>query len=217
MNENEQNQVQGMLDNYEQQLRERQNALTQTQESLMGSTLFSQENQNLIVFQLELDNTLEKIEHLLRGDLIQTDRDGNVSYKPTKDPRLKPMNDYGVQLIMEIIACYINRNTILSYYDPERIDEILADLGDELADLIFCNYEKMGMDTKEKQSRYNLLVLSILNMIESTYRRSLNAGERESLRTGRMVMQNERSGAMMQTAGVNPNMKKFKVFDPRTW
>lgn len=150
----------------------------------------SQEN-NLIVWQLELDNILERLEHLLRGDILKEDGKGGIDYVAPTDTRLIILNDYGVQLIMNFISFYLNRNTILSNYKEERIYEILHDLGYELADLVYINYETMGLDTVEKRSRSSVFVMNILHMIESSYNRALAGEERDSLRKARIVTQNQ--------------------------
>lgn len=154
----------------------------------------SQES-NLIVWQLELDNILERVEHLLRGHIIKEDGNGGITFTEPEDKRLIVLNDYGVQLVMNFISFYLNRNTILSNYREERIYEILHDLGYELADLVYINYEMMGMDTVEKRSRSAMLIMNILHMIESSYNRSLNGEERESLRKARIVTQTQPLGA----------------------
>lgn len=157
----------------------------------VSSTIFSQaQDNNLIVWQLELDNILERIEHLLKGDVITDDGNGNLVYTVPEDTSLIILNNYGVQLVMNVISFYLNRNTILSNYGWERIRAILHDLGHELADVIYINYEQMGLTSTEKKSRAELLVLNILHTIESAYNRSLGGGERESLRSARIVHQN---------------------------
>lgn len=180
-----------------------------------SNTIFNQnQDANLIMWQLELDNILERIEHLLKGDVLQEDGAGNMVYTIPKDTSLIILNDYGVQLIMNVISFYLNRNTILSNYGWERVKEILYDLGNELADVIYINYEKMGMETVEKRSRSELLVLNLLHTIESAYNRSLGGGERDSLRSARVVTQN------ITPTGSSPYVKK-KAFggfiNPRNW
>ena len=71
----------------------------------------SGQNDNLIVWQLELDNILERIEHLLKGDVIKTDTEGNITYEAPTDTSLIILNDYGVQLIMNVISFYLNTIT----------------------------------------------------------------------------------------------------------
>ena len=49
---------------------------------------------NLIVWQLELDNILERIEHLLKGDILKEEKDGSVVYTaPMKEIVAKIIQD----------------------------------------------------------------------------------------------------------------------------
>ena len=157
----------------------------------------NQPQDNLVVFQLELDNILDRIEHLLKGDILQADEDGNLIYTRPEDNDLVVLNEYGCQLIINLISFYLNRNTILSNYKEDRIYEILYDLGNEVADLIYINYEKMGLNTIEKKSRYPVLVMNILHMIESSYNRALGGAELDSLRSARVVTQSQPLGGTM--------------------
>ena len=56
----------------------------------------------------------------------------------------------------------------------KRIYEILADLGDEMRKYILCNYERMGLTSEFKKSKYALIVITLLNMIETSYRNSID-------------------------------------------
>jgi hypothetical protein len=198
----------------EQQLQAQQSQINQLSGNA-NSIFNAASNPNLIVYQLELDNILERIEHLLRGDVIDTDQEGNTVYVEPDDKSLIVLNDYGVKLVMNIISTYLNRNTILSNYSEDRIKKILYNLSIELIDVIYVNYEKMGMDTIEKKSRFPSLVVSIVHAIESSYMRALSGKERESLRSARMVTQNEPLGNQMQRP--YNNGRRFKLFSPTTW
>lgn len=167
----------------------------------------SQED-NLIVWQLELDNILERIEHLLRGDVLKRDEHGNYDFQVPEDKNLIILNDYGVQMIMNFISFYLNRNTILSNYKEERIYEILFDLGYELSDMVYINYEKMGLDTVEKRSRSSPLIMNILHMLESSYNRALHGEERDSLRKARIVTQHQ---PLSQDGNNNGNSSGFTM------
>jgi hypothetical protein len=190
-----------------------------TEANITSSLYANSQDQNLIVFQLELDSILEKLEHLLRGDIIKTDKEGNVFYTSTKKEEDMPLNDYGVKAIMNIISFYLNRNTILSYYQEDRINQILSDLGEELADFILCNYSKMGLNSDAKKSRYPLLVINILNTIESAYNRALRGREGDNLKTARIVTQNESEITPRGNFGGGgfQQKKKFNVLKPSTW
>ena len=204
--------------------------------ALSTASYQGQEDANLIVFQVDTGEMLGKIEHFLRGEYIATDPEGNEYWaKPKRkvlddkgviqtdkegneleevNTDLVLFNDYGVNAVMSIIGNYIDKNTILSFYDEMRINEILADLGDEMANFIYCNYEKMGMDTEFKKTRFQLTVITILHSIESTYRRSLRGKTMEDLNSSRIFTQMDNLG------GGRPGTqakKKFNLFKPGTW
>jgi len=178
-------------------------------EQAAGSIFSQNQDGNLIEFQLELDNILERIEHLLKGEKLEIDGDGNQEYKEPENKDLIVLNDYGVQLLMNVISFYLNRNTILSNHKEERIYEILYDLGIELSDLIYASYEKMGLDSEYKRARYPMLVMNILHTVENSYNRSLHGGERDSLRSGRIVTQNQPIGQGPMGSYGQPKKKKW--------
>ena len=151
-------------------------------------------NENLIQWQLELDSILERAEHLLRGDK-PTWKDGSIIWMPPKKPEEEIFNKFGVAEIMRILSMYINRNTILSNYKEEVINEKMFDLGNELADLIFLKYEEMGLDILAKRKLYPILVRQLIDIVHSSYLRALHGGERESLREARQVTQTDTLGA----------------------
>ena len=202
---------------------------TQLSTALSTSSYQGQEDPNLLLYQIDTGEMLGKIEHFLRGEYIATDKDGNeywakpiikVKIKPTDkketeiiDTALILFNDYGVNAILSIIGNYIDKNTILSFYDEMRINEILADLGDELANFIYCNYEIIGMDTEFKKTRFQLTVLTILHSVESTYRRALRGKTMEDLNNSKIFIQSDSMGNRQ------PSLvkKKFNLLKPKTW
>ena len=203
--------------------------------ALSSASYRGQEDANLIVFQVDTGEMLGKIEHFLRGEYIAIDEEGNEYWaKPKRkvldkdknivldkdgnekeevNDKLILFNDYGVNAIMSIIGNYIDKNTILSFYDEMRINEILADLADEMANFVYCNYEKMGMDTEFKKTRFQLTVITIVHSIESTYRRSLRGKTMEDLNSSRIFTQLDNMGSKTQM----PTKKKFNLFKPGTW
>lgn len=103
---------------------------------------FQQDKQaNIIEYQLDLKEELDRIHHLLSGHIITRDSEGNEVWAEPDDDRLKILSDYGVKQIMNIISFYINRNTLLSNYKEEIINWKVRDFGIELADLMFNRYE----------------------------------------------------------------------------
>lgn len=203
------------LDALEEETKKLRNKNTELMGAVSNSSFNQQKDGNLIQFQLEADDILEKIEHFLKGDKIK-ENDGEIYYEEQKNKDLIILNEYGVNSVMQILGNYVNKNTNLSYYDEERIYEIMGDLGDELAAFIFCNYEKMGLTTEFKKSRYKLLVINVLHIIESSYRRALQGQALIALNNNNInISQNEGFGNYRRP--MIPVKKKFDIFSPKTW
>ena len=205
------------LETSEREKKELQNKNTEYQSFISNSSFNNAEEGNQRQWQLEVEDVLDKIEHFLKGDAIVTDAEGNTFYQEQKDKDLVILNKYGVNSVMQILGNYVNRNHMLSFYDEDRINEIMSDIGDELAKFIFCNYEKMGMDTEFKKSRYILLVMSILHIIESTYRRALRGETARLNNTDIKILQTDNMGLNKMQQPQIPIKKKWNPLKPSTW
>jgi hypothetical protein len=97
--------------------------------------------QNIIEYQLDLKEELDRIHHLLSGHHLGVNEESNEVWLEPQDDRLKIFSEYGVKQIMNIISFYINRNTLLSNYDEKTIMWKVRDFAIELSDLIFNRYE----------------------------------------------------------------------------
>lgn len=232
------------------QLQEERINRMQLQNQQAQTSAFSQTpTGNLVEYQLELKQELDRIYHLLSGHIIGLDSEGNEVWIEAEDDRLKIFSEYGVKQIMNIISFYINKNTLMSYYDEETIRWKVRDFGIELADLIFNRYEVffyyptpeelfakyqpiirrkgyhindeelyykcVKWSREELQSKfrhYNMICMSIIDAVDSTYRRALKGEERDSLRKFMHISQNAEmpSSYNMQPSG-------FNVFKPSTW
>ena len=124
------------------------------------------------------------------------------------------LSDYGVSEIMNILSMYVTKETFLSYYKEERINEILADVGDELNKFLFINGRKMGLNTEYKKTKYPIMVLTVLHAIESAYRRSIGGNENKNTITKAMISQDlsSRVGDFNQIRPPRKNLLK-----PSTW
>ena len=181
-----------------------------------SSVFQSAQETNLIEWQLELDNILERVDHLLRGHILSFDKEGNLTWKEPEDTTHRVFNEYGVQEVLRILSMYLNRNTILSNYDETTINWKIEDFGMELTDLIFMKYEEMGLDNKEKIKLYSILVRELVDTVHSAYLRALNGGERESLRTARTVTQTEPIGQSNQVQNIM-QPKRRSMLNPASW
>jgi hypothetical protein len=76
------------------------------------SAFSTKQDDNIVRWQLELNDILERAEHILKGD-IPTFEEGHVIWKDNDHPETNPFNMLGVQEVMKVLAMYVNRNTIL--------------------------------------------------------------------------------------------------------
>jgi hypothetical protein len=176
---------------------------------------------NLVEWQLDFSKDLDDIRKFLSGYREGYDERGNYTLVPPKEDEEVPFNEYGVNVLMGHIRCYLNRNTVLSNYEEKRIKKILFDLGNILGDEIEQTYEILGMDTDYKKRKFKMIILNTLHMVESAYLRALRGGERESLRKNVSVSQSEvgRTNApapMPQDYGMQQNNRKRRrsLFNP---
>lgn len=171
----------------------------------------TKDSEAIVIDILEVDSKriLDKLKNL-------TLKDVGYEYIAVIDEDKKPFNEYGVAEFMRTLSMYVTKETFLSYYDEERINEIMGDLGDALNNFLYCNYEKMGMDTKFKESKYTIIILNILHTVESCYRRALHGNEQQNLKTRAIVTQNQ-AGATFGGAPSMPIKKKWNPFNKNTW
>ena len=144
----------------------------------------------------------------------------NLGYKYVEviDEEKKPLNGYGVAEFMRIISMYITKETFLSIYTEDRINEIMGDLGDALNNFLYCNYEKMGMDSKFKESKYTILILNIVHAIESCYRRAIGGAEQINLRSRSIVTQSQ-GGSNIGAMNMAKSSRRggWNPVKPSTW
>jgi hypothetical protein len=160
------------------------------------SSFSTRVDDNLIRWQLELNDILERAEHILKGD-VPTFENGNIMWKDNPNPDSNPINAIGVQEIMKVLAMYVNRNTILSDYSNEEINIKVYDFGREVNNLVFMRYDDFGMDSEEKKKGYPILVREIVDMVHSAYKRALDGAEKRSLREMINVSQSTNTSAQL--------------------
>lgn len=172
---------------------------------------------NMVKWQLELNDILEKAEHILRGDK-PTFKDGHNIWDDNPTPQKNPLNENGVQELMRIMAMHINRDTILSDYEAEEIRFKVLDIGRRINNLVFAKYDEFGLDTEEKRKNYEVIVGDIVDLIHSTYNRAKDGNENRSLRTARQITQTESmnpNGMMMQGGMMQqPSMRERGFLNP---
>ena len=130
--------------------------LTQAQQGQQAFALQNEE-QSIIKDQLDLTDELERINNLLRGNVLKPDGRGGKTWTKPKDPEMEVLSEYGIHLIMNTITFYINKNTLLSNYDEKTINDKMEDFATDLADTIFMEYEKVFQYPSSEQVQEKLV------------------------------------------------------------
>lgn len=164
------------------------------------SSFSARQEDNIVRWQLELNDILERAEHILRGDVPKFE-DGHIVWKENPKPENNPLNEIGVQEIMKILALYVNRNKVLADYSNEEINFKVFDFGRAINNLIFMRDYEFGMDNEEKRKNYEMLVTEMKDIVHDTYKRALDGAEKRSLRE--MINVTQATNTNAQVGGGN--------------
>ena len=130
---------------YEEAVRQAElNAGEQRVQGMQQAAMLEQQDKSMIEQQLDLDGEFKRIDYLLRGFVLKSDdQTGDSYWVQSEDPDMIVLSDYGVQLILDTLAWYLNKNTLLSNYDETTINSKMEDFASDLNDDIFMSYEKV--------------------------------------------------------------------------
>jgi len=133
------------MEQYENYIKEAQ--LRADEEKIRGDqqeVMIASNDKSMIAEQLDLSEEFERIDYLLRGYVIErNDETGETTWVKPDDKDMIILSDYGVHLIRNTIAWYLNKNTLLSNYDDKTINAKMEDFASDLNDTIFMEYEKV--------------------------------------------------------------------------
>ena len=190
MSEVEKDELQGSYENIKNQ------RVNDPRQNSQISSFSSRQEDNIVRWQLELNDILERAEHILRGDIPKF-QDGHIIWTANPNPEKNPLNETGVNEIMKILALYVNRNKVLSDYSNDEIKIKVFDFGRAVNNLIFMRDYEFGMDTEEKRKNYEMLVTELKDIIHDTYKRALDGAEKRSLREMISVTQATNTSAQL--------------------
>jgi len=98
--------------------------------------------QNLAEAQLDVTDTLTKINHLLKQDNLKINEETKVlEWVAIEDSKKRVLTEEGVDKIMQVIQSYINKETLLSNFDEKTIARRMLDFSLSFSALIFMKYE----------------------------------------------------------------------------
>lgn len=96
---------------------------------------------NLAEAQLDCEETLTKIYHLLKQDILKPNEQGVLKWKAIGDAKKRVLTEEGVDKIMQIMQSYINKETLLSNFDDKMIARRMLKFCLSLNALMFMKYE----------------------------------------------------------------------------
>ena len=112
--------------------------------SMQQEAMILPQEQSMIREQLDLGEEMERIDYLLRGYSLENNEEtGERKWVKPDDNEFIVLSDYGVHLVRNTIAWYMNKNTLLSNYDEETILHKMEDFASDLNDTVFMEYEKV--------------------------------------------------------------------------
>lgn len=103
-----------------------------------------EKERGMIGEQLDVNEILDRVHHLLQGHIVRRDEKTGTSYwaEPENNDQ-KVLTEHGVNYLMGAIQWYLNKNTLLSNYDEQVINNKMLDLSITLIDNMFMEYDKM--------------------------------------------------------------------------
>jgi len=96
---------------------------------------------NLAEAQLDCEETLTKINHLLKQDVFKVNFEGILEWQEISDLKKRVLTDEGVDKIMQVMQSYINKETLLSNFDDKMIARRMLEFSLSFSALIFLKYE----------------------------------------------------------------------------
>jgi len=130
---------------------------------------YQQEEQekSLADAQLDCEETLTRINHLLKQDVVKVDEEtGILTWHPISDPKKRVLTDEGVETIMQFARWYINKETLLSNFDEKMINRRMLEASLTLSATLFLKYE-VYFRTPSQEECYCILRKIIDGKIES--------------------------------------------------
>lgn len=210
-------QQQEQLNEYAKELEKARDRIEKKEQQLnqyANQTYGSQGKQNLVEWELDFKPELEDIAHSLRCDVIIIDDEGNQRWSRNPDETKIFLNELGVNDVLRKIILLVNKNKVLSNYTIDEVRERVNMIGHAIRTLIYNNYERYGIDNEYKMNNYDSIVMDVLDIVESAYRRALAGETHKGLNEQRLVTQNE---PLTQQYQPQRQQQKSHWYNPSSW
>lgn len=146
-------------------------------DSHAGFTPDQARDAGLTRWQLDSDDIIESLEHDLRGETLKMNPDTGLELWE-KDKNHQPfLNEVGIKAVVNILKPIVNRNTFLTNYSEERVNDLLFYISNKITRTLYINYK----DFEIKPRFFPILNEMIQTFLESALRRPQDQGERKFL------------------------------------
>jgi len=113
-----------------------------------------EKDKGMVKEQLDLAEEIAMIEHLLRGHYIKRDINTGISrWTVPEDNDLVLFTEYGINVILSYVQWYLNKNTLLSNYDEDVINQKMLDISNTINDRIFMEYDKIFLEPTNEECK----------------------------------------------------------------
>lgn len=138
--------------------------ITATKNKMMQYEM-EEKDKNLAEAQLDVEETLTKIYHLLKQDALKINEDGVMAWVSLEDLKKRVLTDEGVDKIMQIMQSYINKETLLSNFDEATIKRRMLKFSLAFSALLFLKYE-LYFRSPSQEECYDILTKRVEDKIE---------------------------------------------------
>lgn len=132
------------------------------------------EYEDLTKWMLDIERELEKIEHMLKGEILKKDERGVDVWKKEGTELL---NSEGVNVIMSCLRFYLNPNNILTNLDDNEIKRIACNCTRDVINLLKLNFIKFDAHREYLSFIVNAIDATVYCLLKRAYKE----GERKFL------------------------------------
>lgn len=137
--------------------------------NLLHLTRTQREITPTLMYQLQIDDIIIEVEHLLRGDFFN---ESDEKWEGGKNSEFKHMNELGIKRISSVLKTYLNRNDFLTTFEDDRIMKKCYLCASNMANLFVLEGETYEM----KEEEYDLILWEIIMPnVEAAIRRATNS------------------------------------------
>jgi len=176
-----------------------------------------EQEKNLAEAQLDVEETLTKINHLLKQDTLRVNQNtGVLEWFELKDCKKRVLTDEGVDKIMQVIQSYINKETLLSNFDDKMIARRMLKFTLSLSALMFLKYEMYFRSPSQKEC-YEILTNRIEDKVEKRKMSSKLMGyDFDEVETKRKILEDMRGReeyelTKIKQEEVKINLREFEM------